>query len=46
MRIVFGGAMTVTTVTVNGELAGPVHQGAFYQVFFLIAMFLLGERPI
>ncbi|SEO23196.1 glycoside hydrolase family 2 TIM barrel-domain containing protein [Mucilaginibacter sp. OK283] len=29
--IVFEGSMTDTKVTINGKLAGPVHQGSFYQ---------------
>lgn len=29
--IVFGGAMTDTEVKINGQLAGPIHQGGFYQ---------------
>jgi hypothetical protein len=29
--IVFEGSMTDTEVKVNGEIAGPVHQGAFYR---------------
>jgi hypothetical protein len=29
--IVFEGSMTDTEVRVNGQLAGPVHQGAFYR---------------
>ena len=29
--IVFEGSMTDTEVKINGKLAGPVHQGAFYQ---------------
>lgn len=29
--IVFEGSMTDTEVRINGSLAGPVHQGAFYQ---------------
>src|SRR3954468_8776534 len=29
--IVFDGSMTDTEVKINGQLAGPVHQGAFYQ---------------
>ncbi|MDX8339383.1 glycoside hydrolase family 2 TIM barrel-domain containing protein [Draconibacterium sp. IB214405] len=29
--IVFEGSMTDTEVKINGELAGPIHQGAFYQ---------------
>ena len=31
MRIVFDGVMTDTEVKINGQLAGPVHQGSFYQ---------------
>lgn len=31
IRIFFGGSMTDTTVTINGHLAGPTHQGGFYQ---------------
>ncbi len=31
IRLVFGGSMTDTKVEVNGELAGPIHQGAFYE---------------
>lgn len=29
--IVFEGSMTDTEVKINGELAGPIHQGAFYR---------------
>lgn len=29
--IVFDGAMTDTEVKINGQLAGPVHQGAYYR---------------
>jgi beta-galactosidase/beta-glucuronidase len=29
--LVFGGAMTDTEVKINGRLAGPAHQGGFYQ---------------
>jgi hypothetical protein len=29
--IVFEGSMTDTEVKINGKIAGPVHQGAFYQ---------------
>lgn len=31
VRIVFEGSMTDTEVKVNGKLAGPIHQGAFYR---------------
>ncbi|MFO7937612.1 MAG: glycoside hydrolase family 2 TIM barrel-domain containing protein [Kiritimatiellia bacterium] len=34
IRIVFEGVMTDTEVLVNGRLAGPVHQGGFYQFAF------------
>jgi hypothetical protein len=31
VRLVFEGVMTDATVRVNGQLAGPTHQGAFYR---------------
>lgn len=31
VRLVFDGVMTDTRVTVNGQSAGPVHQGGFYR---------------
>ncbi|MBI2510339.1 MAG: glycoside hydrolase family 2 [Opitutae bacterium] len=31
VRLVFDGALTDTEVKLNGQLAGPVHQGGFYQ---------------
>jgi hypothetical protein len=31
VELVFGAAMTDTEVTLNGQAAGPVHQGGFYQ---------------
>lgn len=31
IKIVFDGSMTDTEVKINGQLAGPVHQGAFYR---------------
>ncbi len=34
--IVFGGVMTDTEVKINGQLAGPVHQGGFYQFKYRI----------
>ncbi len=34
VRIVFDGSMTDTTVTVNGQPAGPTHQGAFYRFHY------------
>lgn len=39
--IVFEGSMTDTEVKINGKLAGPVHQGAFYQFKYNIADKLL-----
>lgn len=34
IRLVFEGVMTDATVKVNGRLAGPTHQGAFYRFHF------------
>lgn len=31
INIVFEGSMTDTEVKINGKLAGPIHQGAFYE---------------
>lgn len=38
--IVFEGSMTDTKVKINGKLAGPVHQGAFYRFKFEIGKLL------
>lgn len=38
--IVFEGSMTDTRVEVNGETAGPVHQGAFYQFRYDVSRWL------
>lgn len=38
--IVFEGSMTDTEVKINGKLAGPVHQGAFYQFRYDISELL------
>ncbi len=35
--IVFEGSMTDTEVKINGQLAGPVHQGAFYRFRYNIS---------
>ncbi|PTN10449.1 glycoside hydrolase family 2 TIM barrel-domain containing protein [Mangrovibacterium marinum] len=35
--IVFDGSMTDSEVKVNGELAGPIHQGSFYQFRYNIS---------
>ncbi|MCR8666812.1 beta-galactosidase [Aestuariibaculum sp. M13] len=37
ITIVFGGAMTDTEVKINGTLAGPIHQGGFYEFKYDIA---------
>lgn len=34
--IVFDGSMTDTEVKINGQLAGPIHKGAFYRFKYLI----------
>ncbi|HEX8460948.1 MAG TPA: glycoside hydrolase family 2 TIM barrel-domain containing protein [Segetibacter sp.] len=41
--IVFDGSMTDTEVKINGELVGPVHQGAFYRFKYNISPFLKKE---
>jgi hypothetical protein len=41
--IVFEGSMTDTEVKINGKLAGPIHQGAFYQFKYDISEFLNWE---
>ena len=38
--IVFDGSMTDTEVKINGTLAGPIHQGAFYQFKYDISKLL------
>ncbi len=40
INIVFGGSMTDTEVRVNGKLAGPIHQGAFYEFRYDISKLL------
>jgi Glycosyl hydrolases family 2, TIM barrel domain/Glycosyl hydrolases family 2, sugar binding domain/Glycosyl hydrolases family 2/Beta galactosidase small chain len=42
--VVFEGSMTDTEVTVNGQPAGPVHQGAFYEFRYdVTALLKFGE---
>jgi hypothetical protein len=36
VHLVFEGAMTDTTVTINGKSAGPTHQGGFYRFSYEI----------
>ena len=43
--IVFDGSMTDTEVTINGQLAGPVHQGAFYRFRYDITSLLKIGQP-
>ena len=38
--LVFEGVMTDTQVKINGQSAGPVHQGAFYQFRYPVSQFL------
>jgi hypothetical protein len=45
VRIVFDGAMTDTTVWVNGEQAGPTHQGAFYRFHYDITPLVTFDGP-
>jgi hypothetical protein len=40
ISIVFDGVMTDAEVKINGKLAGPVHQGAFYQFKYDISKLL------
>ena len=40
ITIVFDGVMTDAEVKINGKLAGPVHQGAFYQFRYDISKLL------
>ena len=40
VRLVFEAAMTDAEVRVNGQLAGPIHQGAFYQFSYDISPLL------
>jgi len=46
IRLVFDGVMTDATVKVNGRLAGPTHQGAFYRFHFdVTSLVTLGASP-
>jgi hypothetical protein len=40
VRLVFGGVMTDTTVTVNGRSAGPTHQGGFNEFRYDVSALL------
>lgn len=41
VEIVFDGSMTDTEVKMNGKLAGPIHQGAFYRFRYNITPLLV-----
>ncbi|MBE7171578.1 MAG: glycoside hydrolase family 2 [Williamsia sp.] len=45
VSIVFEGSMTDTEVKINGQLAGPVHQGAFYRFSYDISDKLMYDKP-
>lgn len=42
--IVFEGSMTDTEVKINGQLTGPVHQGAFYRFRYNITSLLKADQ--
>jgi hypothetical protein len=45
--VVFEGSMTDTEVKINGKLAGPIHQGAFYRFRYDISQLLnVGENNL
>ena len=45
--VVFEGSMTDTEVKINGKLAGPIHQGAFYRFRYDISLLLnAGENNL
>ena len=47
IQIVFGGSMTDTEVKINGQLAGPIHQGGFYEFRYDISDLLkYGEENL
>lgn len=47
VEIVFEGSMTDTEVKINGEVAGPIQQGSFYQFSYDISEFLkYGEENL
>jgi len=47
VNIVFDGSMTDTEVKINGKLAGPIHQGAFYRFKYDISKLLkYGETSL
>jgi hypothetical protein len=45
IRLVFDGAMTDTEAWVNGQSAGPLHQGAFYRFKYDVTRLLRFDGP-
>jgi len=45
VRLVFDGVMTDTEVWINGQTAGPIHQGAFYRFKYDITRWLKFGEP-
>jgi beta-galactosidase/beta-glucuronidase len=45
INLVFEGSMTDTEVKINGKIAGPIHQGSFYQFKFNISDKLNYAKP-
>ena len=45
INLVFEGAMTDTTVKINGVLAGPTHQGGFYRFKYDITKLIQPGKP-
>ncbi|WP_069659783.1 glycoside hydrolase family 2 protein [Arcticibacter eurypsychrophilus] len=43
VQLVFEGSMTDTEVRINGKVAGPIHQGAFYRFKYDITKLLKAE---
>lgn len=45
VRIVFEGSMTDTAVRINGQSAGPVHQGGFYRFDYDVTSWVRFDQP-
>ncbi len=45
VRLVFEGVMTDAEVKINGQSAGPVHQGAFYEFAYDVSKLLHYDSP-
>ena len=46
IEIVFGGSMTDTAVSINGQVAGPVHRGGFYEFRYDVTEHVLHEARL